>query len=169
MDHDQSNIIVRQASLNQLPLIIAFVASIFLTFWAPLHYPVTLQEIDLGIITFSLPLFGLFPLVIAAALVRSLGNYRLILTPEYIYYAEGIFNWKEKTIRIEYNHIREIEIDQTMFQRIFGMGDLVITVVATSIESSTNMPGIWRPRKIKDLIRSRMHVEEQALAPGALA
>lgn len=158
-------VVINQDVLNQGPLLFVFFLSIYLLFALSQLYPWSVQTIDLTAFDLPLPLFGIFPLIIGARLIHTLLDKRVVLTDEYLNFIEGRLSWKEKTIRVGYDHIREIEIDNTLYQKMLGVGDLGITAIATTLEPTIKMPGVRNPRKIKDIIRQRIHALE-ALNPN---
>lgn len=156
----QPEIVIVQDYLNQLPLMVLFLLSVYALIRFSPMFPWSVQWLDLWLFYFPLPLFGIFPLMILAVLTHALFDKRMVLTDEYLNFIEGRVSWKEKTIRVGYEHIREIEIDQTIYQRIVGIGDIGITAIATTLEPTIIMPGIRKPRVLKDTIRERMHALE---------
>ena len=159
-------IVLTQNFLNQLPMLVALAFSFPAAIWLSIAYPWSVEHLEIPLFNFAfpLPLFAIIPLLLLGALFHALYNVRLILCPEYLIYVEGALNWKEKSIRVEYEHIREIEIDQTIYQRIVNVGDILVTVVATSIESSLIVPGVHDPRAVKDLIREFVAKAEKSNA-----
>ena len=56
--------------------------------------------------------------------------------------------------------IRSLDVDQGVFGRLFGFGDLTISTAAT-VDAAEVMPGLPHPLRIKDLIMAqRQHTQE---------
>ena len=127
-----------------------------------------MQTLDLSFIPpFHIPLFGIIPLVLGAKLLHDMKDSKLLLYKDYVLYAKGLMSWQEHTVRIRYNHLREIEIDQTILQKLFGIGDIVLISMSSQSEDEVYMRGIPNPRHIKDLIEKRRNKfdEQDSMRP----
>lgn len=149
--------VVRQSFLNYGFFILVVGAFTLFSIYLTFLYPWSMQTIwSSEFVSLKIPLFALIPLALFAHLLHLVLDKKMVFTDSYILFLEGLMSWKEKSIRAHYFNIKEIEIDQTIYQRIFGLGDLTITTVATQIESALMMPGIRNSRQIKDFINERM-------------
>lgn len=148
---------IRQSIYNQIPLVLLILGSIWLLIWTSVNFDWAVHTFEFGPISFPLPLGGIITLVLVAILIHKLYDNKLIITDEYLLFIHGCLNWKEKSIRLEYSFIREIEIDQTIPQKFLGVGDIIVTLVATSLDSNKKLPGVRNPRKVKDLLYAYLH------------
>lgn len=137
-------------------LILAAMAS-YLTFL----YPWSLQHAEIsipGLFAFSLPvpLFALVPLTMLLRVFHNLFDCRYIICDEYVLEVEGLWSFARKSVRINYIHIRGIEIDESFTQHLLGLGDIAILGVADQGHPSIVMRGVAKPREIKDIIQERV-------------
>lgn len=147
----------RQSFLNYGGFILTIIAITFVSIYLTYLYPWSMQKIwSSEYFSLKIPFFALLPLALIAHLLHLVLDKKMVFTDSYILFLEGLMSWKEKSIRVHYFNIKEIEIDQTIYQKIFGLGDLSITTVATQIESALLMPGIRNARHIKDFINERI-------------
>ena len=161
-DSSDVRFIVRQSHLNHGPLILAWIFVTGIAIYLTDAFPWSMQPIlATDSFTIKLPLFALPSLILLGKMLHSIFNKKLIFTDDYILFLEGLMSWKEKAIRLHYFNIKEIEIDQTLYQKIFGLGDLIITTVATQIETALCMPGVRKSRVIKDFINKKMQEQMQ--------
>lgn len=148
---------------NKLFLVSLFVVTSILACYGTVTWAWSVQMVPLGkYITLPIPLFGLAPLVLFTILLHRRYDRKLILTKEYLLFVEGVVSFKEHSLRVQYRNIREIGIDQTIVQRILGVGDLLVSPLATQLESAIRMPGISNPRAAKDEIYKRVQLDQQA-------
>lgn len=77
----------------------------------------------------------------------------------------SIFSTSLRTTRLLYEHVRGVEIQQTLLQRIFGLGDLHVGSDVNKGEGEMVICGIRNPDKLKDLLLERVrivtHLKEQ--------
>ncbi|PKP53004.1 MAG: hypothetical protein CVT90_02445 [Candidatus Altiarchaeales archaeon HGW-Altiarchaeales-3] len=88
--------------------------------------------------------------LIATALERSSQTY--IVTPNVVRSKIGILSLTEKEIRI--SDIREIVINQCIFQRILKIGDLSFSSASTNLVE-LSFKGVKDPMKIKDKVNAK--------------
>lgn len=157
----EGNIVIHEYFLNHIVLLLTLILCVIGGIWATFTFPWSIQPLQIGkiggiLFSFPLPLFILPVMVVAAMYLRSIHDIRLVLCPEYLIYVSGVISWKEKTIRVEYSDIREIEIDQTLYQKSINVGDIIILIISTQIDSALQMPGVKNPRLIKDYLRQKI-------------
>lgn len=151
---DGENLVFTQSWFNQIPLLIAIalVTAIVIYITVSLPYyaflPIKFQQAIIQI-----PVLLLLPIILLLKVFYIIHNERFVLTPEYMIHITGRLNWKERTVRLEYTRIQEIEIDQTLLQKLFNLGDVVILPVAGSSTTNIHMHGTSSPREVKDAIR----------------
>ena len=152
---DGDNIIVRQSWLNQYILVgvtlFLEVAIIYLNIQLALEGDFDISLGSLSIPTIYLPII---PLLVLARAAFKIYNERLVITPEYLIHVTGRLWWSSRTSRLDYNQVQEIETIQNIPQRILGLADIHITPIGRDLQGSITMPGLRRPRAVKDVIRS---------------
>lgn len=154
-------IVVRHSILNQIPILLSFIAVTVVCTFLTIRFPSTLQEVvNIGGIDLKLPLFGIFPLVVLGLLIHRISNERLVFHPGYLLFREGIVSWRETSSRIEYQWIREVNIKQNLLQKILNIGELRVCTVATQQTAEVTMPGVRNPRKVKDEIYRRIDASQ---------
>ena len=140
--------------------IILFVVVSIAALYYTIKYPEFIQYVDIGIFTFPIPLFLLPPIVLAAYIIHGLYNYKYIISDDYVLDYEGVLSFKMRETRVEYEHVRGIEVDKTLYQRMLGLGDIKIgSAMKNDVE--VMLKGIYDPNYYKDIIENRLrrHVE----------
>lgn len=74
---------------------------------------------------------------------------RLVITPEELRYEKGILSKSRAELRL--TSIRTVRVHQSMFQRMFGTGDVDIFTAGDDPEVSVK--GMPDPNEIRELIR----------------
>ena len=152
---DGDNVIVRQSWLNQWPLMLLAVGLEAIIVYLSLRFPeLATFSTHLGSLRLSgsyLPIIPVFVLVKAAF---NIYNERLVITPNYLIHVTGRLWWRERSSRLEYDHIQEIETIESIIQRILSLGDLNILPIGAGNRQAILMKGLHKPRSVKDLIRS---------------
>ena len=101
----------------------------------------------------SLPVFWLIPLTLALMATYDRYNVRYVLDERGIETREGRLSLNQKINRIRFEDIRSIEIKQSLFDRILGIGQLEIGTSGTGgIEIC--IEGVGAPREIQELIQN---------------
>jgi hypothetical protein len=161
---DGDNIVVTQSLVNQLPRLslvgITTLALLYLTFYYPhlTNFPIPLSGWEL-----QFPVLVFIPFVLVTVPLHNVFDARLILTPDYLLQVRGLASWRERSVRLEYSRIQEIEIEQTLLQRVLGVGDIKVTPIVVGMDESVlHIHGIPKPHMLKDLLRSRIHPHQQA-------
>jgi hypothetical protein len=151
---DGDNYIVEQSWRNQIgallavPLIVAALIYVRIRLPEFMNVPVTFGDVD---VWFSA--LYLLPVFVVARAVFLVYNERFVITPEYVIHVTGRLAWRGRSSRLAYGSIQEIEIEETIPQRIFGVGDIKLIPIAGSEVSSVKLRGVRTPRAVKDLIR----------------
>lgn len=153
---DGENVLIHQSWLNQLPLLLLLFLLEALIIYVRIEFSdrsaTKLPETHVDTLISLLPIVPLLILIKAAFPII---NERLVVTPQYIIHVMGRISWRERTVRLEYNHIQEIEIEQTILQRILGVGDISIVALGGANVAAIHMHGLAHPRGVKDLIRAK--------------
>ncbi len=142
-------------------LVVALVAMVALS----IRYPdfvavIPLLGFGVGISIWAIPVLVMLILIFGA-----LYNRRYVLCDDYVLEARGRVWVKLFTTRIQYVHIKTLEVNKGILGRIFDYGDIILTTGLndSSHESCIEMQGIANPHQIKDLIHAKMVEKESAL------
>jgi len=151
---DGENLLVHQSWKNQVPAYALFIALESLVIYA------TLVVGESKIITvpglsysFSLSTLKLFPILVLVRVAFCVLNERLVITPTYMIHVIGRLWWRERTVRLEYGQVQEVEISQSILQKLLGVGDLALKPIGGNDRASIYMRGVRNPRLLKDVIR----------------
>jgi hypothetical protein len=148
---DGDNIIIRQSWLNQTGMIVLILATLALTSYLSVVFPdYTTISTELGV---ELPILNFIPLAMLMRCAFVIYNERFVITPEYLIDVEGRLAWRERSTRVEYHRVQEIKIEETVVQRILGLGDVTVVPLAGSDGVPICLRGVSHPRVVKDLIR----------------
>ncbi len=156
---DGENLVLRQSWLNQFPLLAVFVALEVLASYLLIEFPdASSVEVNLFERVVRVSWVSIVPLLILGKAAFHVLNERLVLTPEYLIQVNGRLTWREKSTRLEYHHIQEIETEQTILQRVLGIGDVTLKPIGGA---PMRMVGLYNPREVKNVIRERVQLAEQ--------
>ena len=153
------NQVFNHSMMNQAPMVFFSLGTTLVTLYLTLVFPWATQWIAVSAsssFAIPVPLFVIIPLVLLGKLIHDLKNTKFVLCPDYVLFIDGIIGWKEVSLRMGYEHIHEIEIEQTILQRILGTGDLTLLSIASSGNQKLRMDGLRSPRQVKNLIQERM-------------
>ena len=151
---DGENLLFHQSWLNQMPLIFLAVFLEVVIVYLTIAYPdFALFVVPLGSDGFSASILPVFPLFVLLWGAIRIYNERLVVTPLYLIHVSGRLQWRERSVRLEYSHIQEIETVQSIFQRFLGIGDLMVVPIGSGNRSPIMMKGLRHPRAVKDVIR----------------
>ncbi len=143
-----------RSPLAFLPEIICFI-SLFLgaiTFSA--IYPQTIQSVSFGPVKFSLSLGAIFPLVFGAYLLHQLYNSRYIVGADSVRATHGILSFIRHDNEISVADIRGVEIDRSIWGRIFNVGTIEIGTAAHQAKEIT-IAHVYDPSLIRNVILER--------------
>lgn len=149
--HEGENIIVNQSWRNNVGLALAVILAALGSVYCTVTYP-EYAGVPLPSGRGSFPVVVFVPLGLALRWLAIMINTKLILTPEYLLLITGVVSWRKRSVRLEYNRIAEIEIVQTIPQRVLGIGDVLIMPAGTGPDAAIGMPGVANPRALKDLL-----------------
>lgn len=159
---DGDNVIFTQSWWNQIPILFIFAALELTAIAVTLKFPEsTSLKVPMGAAYVSISYLPPLPLFVFGKAAFRVLNERLVVTPSYMIHVTGRLSWQERSVRLEYPHIQEIETVQTIFQRMFGLGDLIITPIGGAAKNGICMEGLANPRAVKDLIRNVKNRPEQ--------
>lgn len=92
-----------------------------------------------------------FAWLVIPLLVAIYRRYSLVLRvyADRVALERGLFTKEHREFFIR--DIRSIDVDQTILERLVGIGDLTISTAAT-VDAAEEIPGVPAPMKIKDLL-----------------
>jgi uncharacterized membrane protein YdbT with pleckstrin-like domain len=113
-------------------------------------------------------IWGVFCIV--AALIFSKAawmafNQRLCLCDEYVSSYSGLLGPSLRTTRLLYEHVRGVEIEQSILQRCLNIGDLHVGSDVSKGEGEMVIKGVRKPDDIKDLLLERVRLTAHAKEP----
>lgn len=151
---DGENILVRQSWFNQYILLsIVITLEVAVVYWT-LAFPGSATfSLNLGALSLSPSYLPAIPLLVLARAAFNVYNQRLVITPAYLIHVSGRLWWTERSSRLEYSHIQEIETIQSIPQRILGVADLNILPMGGGNRQAIRMKGLRDSRAVKDVIR----------------
>lgn len=119
---------------------------------------------DVILETFSVFLF--VGSLVFMKVIWTVFNQRFCLCHEYFSSYTGLLGTSLRTTRLLYEHVRGVEIQQSLLQRVFGLGDLHVGSDVSKGEGEMVICGIRNPDKLKDLlldrVRSATHLHGQS-------
>lgn len=95
-----------------------------------------------------IPVFGLGIVILLVWYIASKAKL-LEITSTSLRFEEGLLN--KKYTEIDTDRIRSVQLSQSMFQRMFGTGDLAIYTAGDNPEIVVK--GMPRPDEIRDILR----------------
>lgn len=125
-------------------------ATSYLTILFPEYTTVPLA---VGGLILEFPALNVVPLLVLVRSAYIIYNERFVLTPHYLIHVTGRLAWRGRSSRLDYSHIQEIEIEETLLQRALRVGDLKIIPMAATESNSIRLKGVACPRAVKDLVR----------------
>lgn len=160
-NENNNKIVFFRSYLSQLPKIILFIISIGLLFYTALKMPWSVQHANLGEIfgqevNLSIPLFGIIPLVLIFWIGHELFDEAYIIGDSYVLEIRGRASLSARNIQIDFPNIRAVEIEQSLLQRILGLGDLHIATSASQSMPQLTMQGISNPEYYKEVLELRL-------------
>lgn len=169
MHHDET-IVIYRALRSQTGSLLVFFATLAAAVYLTARFDWSVENIDLGPwagreVQMPVPLFGIVPLALLAKILHSLLNCRYIICDTYVLEVRGLWDLRRKSIRLNYIHIRGVEINASLWQQVLGISDL--TILGPTMEPvahSIEMKGIARARKVKDLINARIESHVKGVA-----
>ncbi|MEZ4753925.1 MAG: PH domain-containing protein [Bdellovibrionota bacterium] len=162
-DFPEGDLVIYRHFLSLAPMIILFVIASLVAFYYSASDRRFIQEVDIYGVIFSLPLLGLIPLVLAAYIIHGLYNSKYVIRDHCLICVEGLLSFKMQETRVEYEHVRGIEVQRSLYQRLFGLGDIKIGS-AMQGDVEIYIRGIINPRYYEKVIeyRLRKHVVQSA-------
>lgn len=154
-------VVLHPSFLNELGKTVVLILSLpVAVYWSQI-YKWSVQYIPLFhvagfLIELPIPLFGIFPLVLACAILHRTYNFRYVLGEEDILEESGILGFCLKQQRIPYIHIRSVTVEQSIPQRVLRIGLIRLSTSIHSLDSDITLDGIAKPEHYRELINSRI-------------
>ena len=155
------NLVFRTSFLNFPALLFTTALTTTIAIYSVINWNWSLQWVELYKYWIPVPLFGLPAIAFFVVLIFKTFNEKLILTPNYVLIIEGILSWKQDSVRMEYPSIKEVLIEETIPQRILGLGNIRCLTVVSAENNNSTMIGVRNPRAVKDLIMQRITAANQ--------
>lgn len=167
-------IVIYRSPLSQLGKIILFLLSIPFMVWFSATFPQSVEHLQFtwrGELAFAVgvPMSGIVPILLLAAITHGLFNYKYVICDDYVIEIAGLISLSLRTTRLHYIHIKTVEVNKNILERILNIGDLVIAADMTQADSQINMRGVNDPHQYKDIIHERIRVKANGLSTLGLA
>jgi uncharacterized membrane protein YdbT with pleckstrin-like domain len=104
--------------------------------------------------TFTLSIFSVISIIFLAALLHQIFDSRYIIGKDYVRGVNGLLSFQERDSRIDFENIREIEIDASLIDRILNIGDVLIMSSVNS-EAVVHLNRVYNPWKLRAIIEYR--------------
>lgn len=101
----------------------------------------------------SLPLFSLLPFAALVDIIVRIYNVRYTVDTRGVQARVGILSLRQRIIRVRYEDIRSVETDQTILERMFGIGRIEIATAATG-DIEIEFLGIAAPSEVREMIQN---------------
>lgn len=156
---DQEEIVFYKSIWSQGPQGLLFLLFMALAVYLTVEYPESIQyhrfKISEGFsINVRIPLFALAPILVLVFIVHSLCDARYIINRDYVRAIHGLWSFRKRDVRLEYQDLRGVEIERSLYGRIVNVGDLKIwSLMPTEVELM--LSGVRDPSYYRDIIMSR--------------
>ncbi|MCB0337041.1 MAG: PH domain-containing protein [Bdellovibrionales bacterium] len=150
------DIIIYRHPLSEIGYIASFLFLSVLAFYASAQYPWSVQYVSFGQwLMIPIPFFALVPLVIGAFVVHRLYDCRYVISHDHVRAVSGLLSLSEKDVRVDYENVRGIQVDMSLIQKAFQLGDVYI---GSSMHADVEiiMRGVLYPRRIREEIEERI-------------
>lgn len=153
-------IVIYRSAWSELGKILLVILTGVVMVYVSNRFPWTVQHLSLGQLfgrelNVGIPLLGIIPLLILGRLAWKLLNNKYVLGHEHVTEVNGILSFKLSTTRLLYLHIRGVEIDATIFQRILNLGDVHLASDVYKGEGEIVFEGVKNPNLIKEVLQQR--------------
>ena len=101
-------------------LIVLMVAAVVFT----IKVPQSVQYVEIFGLSLPVPFFALLPLATYAYILHRMYNNRYTISTDFVESRIGIISFKSADTRINFDDVRGIEVDRTIYQRIFKLLDI---------------------------------------------
>lgn len=147
-----------KAHLGKIILILLFLC---LMVYARSVWPWSIERFDIGLfgaqMTVRLPLFALPPIVILAWSIHALFDKIYVICDNYLLQVSGRCSFTQLTTRLQYIHVKVVDVRKPFFGRILNYGDVIVSTDISQGDSKIILQGVHNPHHFKDLIQARIH------------
>lgn len=151
---DLREVVFSRSPLAMLPMVILTVLLAMLAAYLTALLPWSVQILHVGEGTVALPLFALVPLILGAVAIRDLYDARYVIGADHVRAVSGLISFRKSDVRVEFEHIRGVEVDRSLWGRLVNVGDLRIgTAMAAEVE--INIRDVQNPSVYRDIILAR--------------
>ncbi len=151
-------IVIRRAWRSQLKQVLAYLTLCLAAVLLSMHFDWSIIEGELiswgdTRLVLKLPLFSLVPLMSLMMLIVPIYDATLTVDSRGIEMRRGILGLRQHIMRVRFEDIRGVEVDQTLLERILNVGTLGIGTAAQS-DVEIYIDGIPAPLELKEMIQS---------------
>ncbi len=147
-------VVFSRSPLAMFPMVILTVLLAVFAAYLTARFSWSVQLIHLGERSIALPLFALVPLILGAVAIRDLYDARYIIGADHVRAVSGLISFRKSDVRVEFEHIRGVEVDRSLWGRLVNVGDLRIgTAMAAEVEIIIR--DVQNPSGYRDIILSR--------------
>lgn len=147
-------IVFGRSPLAMLPMVICAILLALVAAYATARFPWSVQMVSVLGVSMKLPLFALVPLILGVLAIRDLYDARYIIGADHVRAIDGIISFRKNDSRVEFEHIRGIEVDRSLWGRLVNVGELRIgTAMAAEVEIIIR--GVQNPSLYRDIILTR--------------
>ena len=167
-------IVIFRAVRSEAAGILLLFTLIVLTIYLTARFDWSVQHLQIGTwagrtVTLPVPLFAILPLALLGVLVHAALNCRYIICDTYVLEVSGLLDIRRRSVRLNYVHIRGVEISASLWQQLLGVADLIVLgPIVNHSEHTIVMKGVKRAHSIQDLIIQRIQTQLKNVgAPAA--
>ncbi|MBN8550995.1 MAG: PH domain-containing protein [Deltaproteobacteria bacterium] len=159
---------------SEIPALVILIALTVSSIWLTARFEWSVQRLALGEwlgypISLPIPLFAILPITLGVFIVHSLYNYRYILCEDYVLEVSGLMDLQRRSVRLNYLHIRGVEIRASIWQQLVGVSDLIVLGPHAELEKATiEMKGIRNAHAVKDAINASIHTQLRTFGSGPI-
>lgn len=158
-----ARVVFHRSWRNEIPAIMLLVLSVLFSVYLVLDFPeIFLQDSNFNFLAFGnyswLPsMLGAFlvPLVVLGFLIHRLFDDRFIITEDSIVAVNGLLSLKLCSSRVHFAHVRGVEVEQGIFQRLVNTGNLMVGSAA-HLGQEVVMKGVGNPTYYREIIAAQV-------------
>lgn len=160
-------IIIRRSPRSMMASFLLLIGLVSASVYLTVRFDWSIQTISLGMwsgrnIFMPLPLFALIPFGLLGYIGHGLYNCKYIICDDYVLEIRGLVEIRRKSIRLNYTHIRGVEISESIWQQLWRVADVHVLSDVSALSADhmsdgyVQMKGVTNAHRIKDLIQSRI-------------
>lgn len=138
---------------SQLPCLLAGIAALLAGFYFRVQ-GVWMESSEIILpLAFLSGIVGIFLLLVVLWRCR---NEKLYFCDMYVSRYTGILGNSLRTSRLLYQHVRGVEIEQSILDRLLDLGDIHVSSDNSRASAEIVIRGVCRPERIKDILLERV-------------